>query len=86
MSMTARFPKKDTPPHCEECGAGKPMAVKREGVTDEQIAASLTGMGLFDWLCGSCLYKRTNPDAAPAIPLPREREPLPLQSERLFEP
>jgi RNase P subunit RPR2 len=37
------------------------------------------------WLCVDCEYDRRYPEQArPMVPVPWEREPAPLQSERLF--
>ena len=83
-STSAGVPKKPVPPKCQVCGHSQCSAIRKEGFTDEQIAAT-GGLGAFDWLCGDCLYKRDHPDATPAVKMPNERKPLPLQDERLWD-
>jgi len=79
------MPKKAVPPTCQDCGASKPQPVRREGFTDEQIAAD-GGLGAYDWLCGSCLFKRTNPEyRGGPDPYKLLKKTLPVQSDRLFE-
>jgi hypothetical protein len=80
MSLTAGQPKKPVPPRCVECGATKPMAVLRDGVDPDMLG----GISSHMWLCGDCVYRRDHPDAAPAVPEPRSRRPLKLQTETLF--
>ena len=72
--------RKPVPPKCADCGHSKCAPVRKPGAPRGWRG----GIGEFDWLCGDCLYKRQNPDALPAIALPRERS-VPLQTEKLFE-
>jgi ribosomal protein L37AE/L43A len=65
-----KAPSSPTLPKCRECKAPNP-----------RVAGNANAL---EWLCASCEYKRSHPGAAPAAPLPRERRPLPLQSEALF--
>ena len=76
----SEIPKKAVPPRCAECGASQPSAVLRPGVEPDKQGGKYS----HEWLCGSCLYRRDHPDAAPAKPLPRERRAVRLQKETLF--
>ena len=67
-------------PICADCGHTRCAPVRKAGVAKNNTG----GLGEFDWLCGDCLYRRQNPDALPAVALPRERN-VPLQTEKLFE-
>jgi len=62
-------------PKCADCGHSADRCVRRHphGV----VALSM-------FLCASCEYRRSHPDAPRAVLMPKERRPLPLQAERLF--
>jgi hypothetical protein len=47
------------------------------------VNARAKGRG-WRFICGDCEYREIWPEAAPVILLPRERRPLPLQTETLF--
>lgn len=79
MSFSSGIPKKPVPPKCADCGASRPMAVLREGMTPDNLG----GLGSHQWLCGDCVYKLDHPDAPRAVLLPRERVKR-LQKETLF--
>lgn len=68
--MKARLPK------CADCGCANPHAVLRNPDWPDYG---------YTWLCGSCEYRRLNPDARPYVPLPHERRAKPVQKERLFD-
>lgn len=62
---------------CKDCGAATRLAVRvSEGKGWENAAG-------FEWLCGSCEYRRSHPEAPKAPSLPR-KETARLQTERLF--
>jgi hypothetical protein len=72
-------PSTPTPPKCRDCGGPNPHVVGRRVVSNAGDVSES-----HEWLCASCEYKRSHPDAAPNVPLSRERPPKALQKERLF--
>ncbi len=83
--MSPSMPRKAVPPVCTDCGASKPFAYRRPGFTDEEIASS-GGLGCYDWLCGSCWYKREHPGIETGQdPVQILRHVLPVQNEKLFD-
>jgi hypothetical protein len=52
--------------------------------TQNDVLPVLNSVGGHVFICGSCLYRRDHPDAAPAVEMPRDRRALPLQHETLF--
>jgi hypothetical protein len=67
-------------PKCRDCGGPSPRVVTRRRVGGSIDA----GPEQHEWLCAACEYLRQHPNAAPDVPLPRERRPLPLQSGKLW--
>ena len=73
--------RKPVTPQCEDCGSGKCHPYRDAGKEQQDGIGSSYG---YEWLCGACKYKRDYPDASPEPLLPRERRPVALQKETLF--
>lgn len=67
---------KIVPPRCEDCNC------RTDRVLTERFA--LADVREF-FLCASCEYLRSHPDAARAIPAPRAMRPAKLQAESLLD-
>jgi hypothetical protein len=81
-----KAPSAPTLPKCRDCGGPNPRVVSQRvilGVTVIDGAPNQVESTTHEWLCASCEYKRAHLDAAPSVPLPRERS-QPVQTERLF--
>jgi hypothetical protein len=79
---------KTTLPKCQDCGAGRPNVVGIEetlAVTETPAGRSKSTYIRHVWLCPDCEYKLSHPNAVEGIEQPRQRPPVPLQRETLFD-